>query len=87
MTDSAVKNGTIPTPNPLGYEGTPFYLVNDLSISWRGAGSETGTPRATLGINNVLDKEPPMVVGNRGTAPTLFDTLGRYFYLNLGYRF
>ena len=87
MTDSAVLTGSIPTPNPLGYTGTPFYLANDLSINWRGAGGEVGTPRVTLGINNVLDKQPPVVVGNRGTSPTLFDTLGRYFYLNLGYRF
>ncbi len=87
MTDSAVRSGSIPTPNPLGYTGTPFYVVNDLSINWRGLGSDRGTPRATLGINNVLDKQPPLVVGNRGTSPTLYDTLGRYFYLNLGYRF
>ncbi|MEJ1963054.1 MAG: hypothetical protein WDO56_16475 [Gammaproteobacteria bacterium] len=41
----------------------------------------------TLGINNALNKQPPMVVGGRGTSPTLYDTLGRYFYLNVGYRF
>ena len=41
----------------------------------------------TLGINNVLDKQPPTVVSGRGTSPDLFDTLGRYFYLNLGYKF
>jgi iron complex outermembrane receptor protein len=87
MTDSAVVTGSIPTPNPLGYSGTPFYVVNDLSIRWRGAGGDHGTPNVTLGINNVLDKQPPMVVGGRGTSPTLFDTLGRYFYLNVGYRF
>lgn len=81
MTDPAVRTGSIPTPNPLGYDGTPFYLVNDLAIRWRGAAN------VTLGINNVLDKQPPMVVGGRGTSPTLYDTLGRYFYLNVGYRF
>ena len=60
MTDPAVRTGSIPTPNPLGYDGTPSYLVNDLSIRWRGAAN------VTLGVNNVLDKQPPMVVGGRG---------------------
>ncbi len=87
MTDPGILTGSIPTPNPLGYSGTPSYLVNDLSIHWGGEGSDHGTPNVTLGINNALNKQPPMVVGGRGTSPTLYDTLGRYFYLNVGYRF
>jgi iron complex outermembrane recepter protein len=87
MTDPNVLTGSIPTPNPLGYSGTPLYVTNDLSIHWGGAKGDHGRPDVTLGINNVLDKQPPTVISGRGTSPDLFDTLGRYFYLNLGYRF
>jgi outer membrane receptor protein involved in Fe transport len=45
-----------------------------------------------VGINNVLDKDPPFTasyIGTRmyNTLPTSFDAVGRYFFVNAGYRF
>src|SRR5262249_10181756 len=44
-----------------------------------------------LGVNNVLDKDPPIVAGgdfgsafvNGNTFPQLYDTLGRYMFLHV----
>jgi len=45
----------------------------------------------TLGINNILDKEPPMVGGtlttNANTIAGFYDTLGRYLYAQATFRF
>ncbi len=47
---------------------------------------------STLGVNNVFDKTPPFaynVIGTRmyNTLASTYDVLGRYFYVNAGYRF
>jgi iron complex outermembrane recepter protein len=44
-----------------------------------------------LGVNNVLDKDPPIIAGgdfgstfvNGNTFPQLYDTLGRYMFVNI----
>ncbi|PLW83535.1 TonB-dependent receptor [Kineobactrum sediminis] len=59
----------------------------DLAGNW--AVQENTTVR--LGINNVLDREPPIagnaagpsINGNGNTFPGLYDALGRYMYLGL----
>jgi len=46
---------------------------------------------ARLGVNNVLDKDPPIVPTanlpppffNGNTYPQVYDTLGRYIFLNI----
>jgi outer membrane receptor protein involved in Fe transport len=60
----------------------------DLAGSWR------ATKALTLGfgINNVLDKSPPIVVvgtgqGNGNTFPGVYDALGRKIFLNGTYKF
>lgn len=44
-----------------------------------------------VGVNNILDKEPPMVGGtlttNANTIAGFYDTLGRYLYANVTLRF
>ena len=44
-----------------------------------------------IGINNVLDKEPPLVGGtlstNANTIAGFYDTLGRYVFANVSVRF
>lgn len=57
----------------------------DLSASW--LVSDTATLRA--GINNLLDKEPPVtsnagpaIFGNGNTFPGTYDALGRYMFLS-----
>jgi iron complex outermembrane recepter protein len=63
----------------------------DLAASW--------TPRKALtlrgGINNILDKDPPIansttlaaVFGNGNTYPQVYDALGRRIFLNATYKF
>lgn len=45
----------------------------------------------TIGINNIFDKEPPMVGGtlttNANTIAGYYDTLGRYLFANATFRF
>jgi len=44
-----------------------------------------------VGVNNILDKEPPMMGGNlsnnANTTAGFYDTLGRYLYANVTLRF
>ena len=51
---------------------------------------------ARLGINNVLDKDPPLVGSDEGgnsvfyennTFPSLYDTLGRHVFLSVSAEF
>jgi iron complex outermembrane recepter protein len=90
MKDQAVIRGSIPANNPLGYSGTPSYAEHDLTLRWQGEGSNR--PYVALGVNNVFDKTPPFaynVIGTRiyNTLASSYDVLGRYFYVNAGYRF
>ncbi len=59
----------------------------DLNAIFRFMGSHD----VTLGVNNVFDKEPPMVGGtlttNANTIAGFYDTLGRYLYANATFRF
>ena len=47
----------------------------------------------SFGINNILDKNPPLngrsinyVPGNANTYPSYYDPLGRFIYLNISKR-
>ena len=61
----------------------------DLAAAWQ------ATKRLTLsgGINNVLDKDPPLSgntptgFGNGNTFPQVYDTLGRRVFMNATYKF
>ena len=63
----------------------------DLAASWN------ITKNFTLrgGVNNVFDKDPPvvnngvlpLVFGNGNTVPAVYDTLGRTFFLNVTAKF
>jgi iron complex outermembrane recepter protein len=89
-------------PSPLLYSPTAIvpqietigsrdYL--DLMVMYRYKGLTT-----RLGVNNVLDKDPPVIAAplsialpppffNGNTYPQVYDTLGRYLYLNITYDF
>jgi iron complex outermembrane recepter protein len=71
--------------------GSRDYL--DLMLMYRYKGLTT-----RLGVNNVLDKDPPIIAPplsialpppffNGNTYPQVYDTLGRYMYLNITYDF
>jgi outer membrane receptor protein involved in Fe transport len=90
MEDPGIRTGTVPRNNPLGYSGTGTYVVNNLTVRWQGENS--ANPYVMLGINNVLDKDPPFTTGFIGTRmfntqPVTYDVVGRYFFVNAGVRF
>lgn len=84
MHDQTVLTGAIPPSNPLGYSGVPNYFLNDLTVNWRDG--DKGL-YASFGINNVTDKKPPFAFGEHDTLPGFYDVIGRYFFINLGYKF
>ncbi|MBB5745553.1 TonB-dependent receptor domain-containing protein [Brevundimonas variabilis] len=59
-----------------------YYL--DLAASWQ----VTDTLSARVGINNILDRDPPLSTsagtgGNGNTYPQLYDALGRYAFFSV----
>jgi iron complex outermembrane receptor protein len=64
--------------------GSRSYFDLSGSYTWNGV---TGR----LGVNNILDKDPPLVgqssipavLGNGNTFPQVYDALGRYLFLAL----
>jgi outer membrane receptor protein involved in Fe transport len=60
----------------------------DISANWQ----VTDTLSARVGINNVLDNDPPLSVsagtgGNGNTYPQLYDALGRYVFFGVSANF
>jgi outer membrane receptor protein involved in Fe transport len=63
----------------------------DLAASWNATKQLT----ITGGIDNLLDKDPPLVsssiagpaFGNGNTYPQVYDALGRKLFISLQYRF
>ena len=67
-----------------------FSAQNYFELSGNWAFTEKGSVR--LGINNVLDKDPPIsasvgTTGNGNTFPQLYDALGRFVFGGLTYKF
>ena len=76
--------------NPYGpsLNEIPSYVYNDLSVSWA-----DNNYSVSLGVNNVGDKQPPLLTqtsqyGSTGvnTAPEAYDTIGRQWYVTFTYR-
>ena len=73
------------------YTTIPSYNYFDLSF----AAKLPWNARLTFTVNNVADKDPPIVGGNMGntstnsgnTFPQFYDTLGRYYTLGLNWKF
>ena len=64
--------------------GVPAYDLFDLTFAYR---LNDGV-LARAGVNNVTDKEPPIVGGTIGqTQPGTYDIIGRYYYLGLQLNF
>lgn len=80
----------------VGYEGTADKLIaNGISsqsyIDLVGAFELSDNVALLAGVNNVLDKEPPMVGGsittNANTVSGYYDTLGRYLHASVTVKF
>jgi outer membrane receptor protein involved in Fe transport len=82
------------SPNPL-LHGTPTLTEKDLGTrDYLDLGLSYEVLKGMnvrLGVNNVLDKDPPIIAGgdfgsafvNGNTFPQLYDTLGRYMFVNI----
>lgn len=69
-----------------GRGGIAAYNYIDLSASWDIDGWATWT----LGVNNIADKEPPLVGGSlvlNGNSIGGYDQAGRYIFTSLGFKF
>ena len=56
----------------------------DLSLTW----DVTDKSRLRLGINNLLDEEPPVLAGFAGNTHTgIYDSLGQYWFAGLTVNF
>lgn len=80
----------------VNYEGTTDLLAADgisaqSYIDLVGAFEVSENVAFTVGVNNVFDKEPPMVGGtlssNANTVAGFYDTLGRYLHANVTFSF
>ncbi|MGZ7030173.1 MAG: hypothetical protein ACXVG9_12680, partial [Terriglobales bacterium] len=74
--------------NPVdGHLPSMSYL--DLAANW----SITKKVSLLVGINNLLDRDPPLTskygtgAGNGNTFPSMYDALGRKMFLNLTAKF
>ena len=72
--------------NPIDFNNY-YYLDANFSIEF------TNNIKFSFGINNILDKNPPLngrsinyVPGNANTYPSYYDPLGRFIYFNLSKR-
>lgn len=64
--------------------GVPAYDLFDATVAYR----LNDTILARGGVNNIADKEPPIVGGTIGqTQPGTYDILGRYYYFGLQLNF
>ena len=81
--DNPLLSGSVPKSN--AKLGSRDYF--DVSAGWEFRQHMT----ARLGINNLLDKDPPVIGGtafgtiyvNGNTYPQVYDTLGRFVFVNL----
>lgn len=68
---------------------TPTYLNHRLTVGWQ----PTEWVDLLLGIDNLLDKEPPIFATNAragvqaNTDPSTYDVLGRRFFLDVRFKF
>jgi outer membrane receptor protein involved in Fe transport len=66
------------------------YVYNDVSAGYEIKAINT---RIDVGVNNLTDKQPPMLyennggAGNGNTATNYFDPIGRFYWARLTYRF
>ncbi len=81
--DAMADASTITNPSTT-IPSTPSYNYFDVSLKI----APTQTYELRLGINNLTDKQPPVVGGTLGvTNPGVYDVIGRSFYASVKARF
>ena len=86
---SSIRSAAYATSPTTKILGEPSYDLFNLFSSYN-----FGNFSVRFGIENLLDKQPPVVGANPGvdsntdaTAPGLYDILGRRFYVGMSARF
>ncbi|MET3654716.1 TonB-dependent receptor plug domain-containing protein [Dyella japonica] len=78
--------GSVGGPGVILRYGSTFY--NDVSLGYNIAPINT---RLDFGVNNVFDKQPPLLYANNtinaNTDPSNFDLMGRYFWARVTVKF
>ncbi len=81
--DGSPSNGAVEN-----YDRYGTYIYNDLNVGYNIQPINT---RVQLGVDNVFDKQPPLLGGNRSlnanTDPANFDTIGRYYWARVTVNF
>jgi len=81
-----LSSGNFGYPDPvLAVPDVPSWSYFDLGFSYQFGESV----KATLGINNVEDKDPAFMADSarsNNTSPGTYDVFGRSYYLNLSYQ-
>jgi iron complex outermembrane receptor protein len=86
--DVVNNNAQYTTPTIGVAPSVSSYVYHDLAAQW-----ERGKYSATLGVNNIADKDPPVYTTDAqagiqsNTDPSTYDVLGRRFFLSLGMKF
>ena len=82
------NGGVLGNPLAPSINEVPSYVYNDLSLGW-----SEGPYSVTVGVNNVGDKQPPLLtqtsqygITGVNTAPEAYDTIGRQWYASLVFR-
>jgi iron complex outermembrane recepter protein len=93
LVDALNQSPLLSSPSSVypGYEHIPSYSYLDLSAAAALAGNVT----LRVGVNNLLDKDPPIVLSgdcvvgpcNGNTFPGVYDPLGRYLYAKVSVKF
>jgi iron complex outermembrane recepter protein len=92
--------------NPFLHGGSPYLPLSNISaynyLDLTGAFDLYKNIRLQIGVNNIMDKDPPLVVGadcstsslfndgancNGNTFPGVYDAMGRYWFLELTAKF
>ncbi|QIZ76947.1 TonB-dependent receptor [Ferrimonas lipolytica] len=79
------SSSCVDDPSACNSATTGSIIYHDLSGSY----AFTDHTTVRLGVNNLLDEEPPYYTGynDSNTDPYTYDTLGRYFYANFNLKF
>lgn len=86
------NRATVQFPGETSFTGTESITYVDAAVEWNisGLGALEG-PDMTLrlGVNNLFDTDPPQYSPNvqSGTDPSVFDVIGRRFYVSARVRF
>jgi outer membrane receptor protein involved in Fe transport len=90
--DSGVYDATYRTGIEIDDNEIASFFLTNLQLGYEGEMSETAKYRVTFNVNNLFDKDPPLVAsfgftGSQATNSGLFDIYGRRYTLGVKFMF